>query len=89
MAVAASFAAVVGIPLLLGVGLGLVPTRGTKRVALGASFPLIVLLAMAAASPFDVSDVGVGVIAALAILGWVLGFALADTVRSGWRVATR
>lgn len=89
MAVAASFATVVGLPFLLGIALGLVPTRGTKRLALGASFPLIVLLAMAAASPFDISDIGIGVIAALALFGWILGFALADTVRTGWRITTR
>lgn len=89
MAVAASFLAVVGLPLVLGVALGQVPARGATKLALGASFPLVALLIMVAASPFSLSEIGVGLIAALAIFGWLLGFALADTVRSAWRVATR
>ena len=89
MAVAASFVAVVGVPLLLGTAVGMVPARGATKLALGASFPVILLLIMAAASPFDLSEIGLGPVAAIAIFGWLFGFALADSVRSAWRSTTR
>jgi hypothetical protein len=89
MAVVAGFVMIVGIPLVLGVGVGMIPTRRPGKLALGASFPVAVVLVLLAASPFTLSDIGIGPIAVLAIFGWLLGFALAGTVRGVWRVVTR
>jgi hypothetical protein len=89
MAVVGSFAVVVMVPFVLGIALGTTSIRWPGKLALGASFPVAVALALFAASPFSLIDVGIGVIAFLASLGWLFGFALAGDVRRLWRVLAR
>jgi hypothetical protein len=89
VAVMASFIVVGGVPFMLGVALGRIPMRWPGKLALGASFPLTVALALLAAMPFSLVDVGIGVVAFLATFAWLFGFALSADLGRLWRVLTR
>jgi hypothetical protein len=90
MALAASFVVIAGLPFVLGVALGQIPMRWPRKLALGASLPVALALALFAGSPFSlVDDLGISFIALVASFGWLFGFALAADVRRLWRVLTR
>jgi hypothetical protein len=84
-----SFAVVLGVPLALGAALGAVQFRTAVRVALGASFPALIALALVLASPFSLDELGTGPIGVMAAFGWLFGFALAPDLRRASEVLVR
>jgi len=89
MGVAAGFALVLGVPFALGVSLGSIRLRRPAKLTFGASFPALVAALLLAGSPFSLVDLGIGPIAAIAVVGWLLGFALATDVRRAWQLVAR
>jgi len=79
----------VGVPFLVSAALGTVHTRRVVRLAMIASVPVTLAVLLYLGNPYSLDELGVGVMAFLAALGWVAGFGAAPIIRGLWRLTTR
>jgi predicted permease len=86
MGLAADFLAILGVPCLLAVGLGLIPMPRLARITLIAALPAALLWYLVGPS-HSLDEIGLAPISFIVTLGWFLGFWLAGTVRRRRRFA--
>jgi len=83
-----SFLIVVGVPFAIAAGLGTVRMTRLARTSLIAG-PPVALLAYVYGTPHSLDEIGLGVIALLAIVGWLSGALAAQMIRGRWRSVSR